>query len=272
MIEYNGIMRPKEDKKGSDTMLTEERHEKIMRLVNTSGAVSVQDLVSFLNISESTVRRDLLTLDRDGRLRRVQGGATTLRDDSSYEADMENLQDKYSIHMSDKRRIAQYAASLIKKDDFVYLDAGSTTEQMADFLAESEATFVTNSIPLAQKLGRSGSRVYILPGRVKGDTEAIVGSDMRDMIGRYHFTKGFFGANGIAPHSGCTTPDDEEAVCKRAAVGQCLDRFVLADSSKFGLSSHITFADLSMVTLITAKDEEHVDYRPYQQITEVHIL
>lgn len=81
------------------------------------------------------------------------------------------------------------------------------------------------------------------------------------MIGRYHFTKGFFGANGIAPHSGCTTPDDEEAVCKRAAVGQCLDRFVLADSSKFGLSSHITFADLSMVTLITAKDEEHVDYR-----------
>ena len=121
-------------------MLTEERHEKIMRLVNTSGAVSVQDLVSFLNISESTVRRDLLTLDREGRLRRVHGGATTLRDDSSYEADMENLQDKYSIHMSDKRRIAQYAASLIKKDDFVYLDAGSTTEQMADFLAGSEAT------------------------------------------------------------------------------------------------------------------------------------
>ena len=145
-------------------------------------------------------------------------------------------------------------------------------EQMADFLAGSEATFVTNSIPLAQKLGRSGSRIYILPGRVKGDTEAIVGSEMRDMIGRYHFTKGFFGANGIAPHSGCTTPDDEEAVCKRAAVGQCLDRFVLADSSKFGLSSHITFADLSMVTLITAKAEEHIDYRPYQQITEVHIL
>lgn len=170
-----------------------------MRLVNTSGAVSVQDLVSFLNISESTVRRDLLTLDREGRLRRVHGGATTLRDDSSYEADMENLQDKYSIHMSDKRRIAQYAASLIKKDDFVYLDAGSTTEQMADFLAGSEATFVTNSIPLAQKLGRSGSRIYILPGRVKGDTEAIVGSEMRDMIGRYHSPKGSSEPMGSPP-------------------------------------------------------------------------
>ena len=120
MNENNDIIWREEAGKGSDAMLTEERHEKIMRLVNTSGAVSVQDLVSFLNISESTVRRDLLTLDREGRLRRVHGGATTLRDDSLYEADMENLQDKYSIHMSEKRRIAQYAARLIHKEDFVY--------------------------------------------------------------------------------------------------------------------------------------------------------
>ena len=198
-------------------MLTEERHEKIMRLVNTSGAVSVQDLVGFLNISESTVRRDLLTLDREGRLRRVHGGATTLRDDSLYEADMENLQDKYSIHMSEKRRIAQYAARLIHKEDFVYLDAGSTTEQLVDFLAGSEASFVTNSIPLAQKLGRIGGRVYIVPGRVKGDTEAIVGSEMRDMIGRYHFTKAF-----LAPMALLSIPAVRRPMKKRLSVREPL--------------------------------------------------
>lgn len=60
--------------------------------------------------------------------------------------------------MSEKRRIAQYAARLIHKD-FVYLDAGSTTEQLVDFLTGSEASFVTNSIPLAQKLGRIGGWV-----------------------------------------------------------------------------------------------------------------
>ena len=91
-------MRPKEDKKGSDTMLTEERHEKIMRLVNTSGAVSVQDLVSFLNISESTVRRDLLTLDREGRLRRVHGGATTLRDYRDGEGNMGSFQEELCVY------------------------------------------------------------------------------------------------------------------------------------------------------------------------------
>lgn len=253
-------------------MLTEERHEEIMRMVNTSGAVSVQELVKTLDISESTVRRDLLTLDQEGRLKRVHGGATALRDDNPYEANMEDLHDKYSFHMEEKRRIAQFAASQIRRGDFVYLDAGSTTEQMAGFLTDVEAVFVTNSLPLAQKLGRTNPKVFILPGRVKGNTESIIGSDMLDMLSRYHFTKGFFGANGITIAQGCTTPDEDEAACKRAAIQQCKKAYVLADESKFGLSSHITFAGLSDVAVITARSKEFFDYRPYQQLTEVHVL
>lgn len=252
-------------------MLTEERQEEIVKIVNASGSVSVQELVNFLEISESTVRRDLVLLDQESRIKRVHGGATTIKE-SPYEADMEDLYDKYSFHMLDKRKIAQFAATKIKKNDFVYLDAGSTVEQMADFLKDSEATFVTNSIPLAQKLARNNVQVYILPGRVKGKTEAIIGSEMRDMLERYHFTKGFFGANGIHLTAGCTTPDDEEAVCKRAAVRQCAAPYVLADRSKFGLSAHITFASLKQVSIITAKENDEVDYTPYQKITEVHIL
>ena len=207
MIEYNGIMMLQRRIKGSDTMLTEERHEKIMRLVNTRGAVSVQDLVSFLNISESTVRRDLLTLDREGCLRRVHGGATTLRDDSSYEADMENLQDKYSIHMSDKRRIAQYAASLIKKDDFVYLDAGLTTVT----LTSGRPATCDQQHPAGPEEGK-GAASTSCPDGSKGDTEAIVGSDMRDMIGRYHFHHGF------EPMESLPIPDVRRRMMKKLSV------------------------------------------------------
>lgn len=252
-------------------MLTEERQNEIVKIVNISGAISVQELVNFLDISESTVRRDLFALDKQGRLKRVHGGATAVKE-FSYEADMENLQEKYSFYMLDKRRIAKFAAEKINKNDFVYLDAGSTVEQMAEFLVGSEATFVTNSIPLAQKLGRNDVKVYILPGRVKGKTEAIIGSEMRDMLDRYHFTRGFFGANGITVKTGCTTPDDEEAVCKRAAVAKCMKAYVLADGSKFGLSAHITFADVKQVAIITAKGKDVVDYTPYQRLTEVHVL
>lgn len=252
-------------------MLTEERQAEIVRLVNAGGTVSVQDLVNYLDISESTVRRDLVTLDQEGRLKRVHGGAKAV-DCPAYEADLESLQEKYSFHMLAKRRIAQYAAGLIQKQDFVYIDAGSTTEQMAEFLTNSEATFVTNSLPMAQKLGRSGVNVYMLPGRVKEKTEAIVGSEMRSMLVRYHFTKGFFGTNGISLTAGCTTPDDEEAACKQAAVHQCRHRYILADASKFGLSSHITFARLSEVTILTTASQDTLDLTPYQQVTEVHVL
>lgn len=252
-------------------MLTEERQAEIMRIVNVHGAVSVQELVNYLDISESTVRRDLAALDEEGLLRRVHGGATALKE-GAYDAGMEDLQDKYSLHIGEKRRIAQFAASLIRSDDFVYLDGGSTVEQMADFLVGSEASFVTNGIPTAQKLARSGVKVYVLPGLVKGKTESVIGSEMRDMLSRYHFTKGFFGTNGLTAQEGCTTPDVEEAACKGAAVRQCSCAYVLADVSKFGQSAHITFADLAQVTIITAKGEEDMDYSSYESLTEVHIL
>lgn len=252
-------------------MLTEERQAEIMRIVNMHGAVSVQELVNYLDISESTVRRDLAALDEEGLLRRVHGGATSLKE-GAYDAAMEDLQDKYSLHIGEKRRIAQFAASLVRPGDFVYLDGGSTVEQMADFLVGSEASFVTNGLPTAQKLARSGVKVYVLPGLVKGKTESVIGSEMRDMLSRYHFTKGFFGTNGLTPQEGCTTPDVEEAACKGAAVRQCRQAYVLADVSKFGQSANITFADLSQVTIVTAKSEEDMDYSSYESLTEVHIL
>lgn len=252
-------------------MLTEERQAEIMRIVNMHGAVSVQELVNYLDISESTVRRDLAALDEEGLLRRVHGGATSLKE-GAYDAAMEDLQDKYSLHIGEKRRIAQFAASLVRPGDFVYLDGGSTVEQMADFLVGSEASFVTNGLPTAQKLARSGVKVYVLPGLVKGKTESVIGSEMRDMLSRYHFTKGFFGTNGLTPQEGCTTPDVEEAACKGAAVRQCRQAYVLADVSKFGQSANITFVDLSQVTIVTAKGEEDMDYSSYESLTEVHIL
>lgn len=86
-------------------MLTEERQDEIVRLVNVGGAVSVQALVEYFHISEATVRRDLVALQQAGRLRRVHGGATSLNGDNPlYEADMEELTHKYAFHMVEKGR------------------------------------------------------------------------------------------------------------------------------------------------------------------------
>ncbi len=254
-------------------VLTEERQDEMVRLVNAGGSVSVQELVDYFHISEATVRRDLSVLHQTGRLRRVHGGATALpSEEGKYEVNMEELEHKYSLHMAEKRRIAQYAASCVDDRDFIYLDAGSTVEQMADFLTGSAASFLTNSLPLAQKLARNGISVRMLPGHVRGKTASVVGSELLQALTQYHFTCGFFGTNGISLKEGCTTPDAEEAAAKAAAFSQCRRAFILADGSKFGLASHITFAPLAGVSVITARSSRDIDFAPYKKLTEVHVL
>ena len=133
-------------------MLTQERFEAIVKVVNRAGAVTVQNLAKALNTSESTIRRDLVQLDSLGRVRKVHGGATSV---VQLEAVQERCMQENIIAIWRLKADCRYATSLVHANDFIFLDAGSTTEQMADFLEETSAVYVTNGITLAQKLAQT---------------------------------------------------------------------------------------------------------------------
>ena len=246
-------------------MLTEERFAKIVKIVNQEGTVTVLELAQAIGISESTIRRDLNQLDKLGRIRKVHGGATAavLMSDGHER----NMQEKYSRNIEEKRAIAAYAATLVHPNDFVFLDAGSTTEQMAEYLEENTALYVTNGITLAQKLAARGFKTMLLAGRVKASTDAVIGMEAVSSLARYHFTRGFFGTNGITVAEGFTTPDLEEAANKRAAMEHCRQCYVLADNSKFDTLSNVSFGELSKAKIITTMG--NVRLKNYKQHTEV---
>ena len=246
-------------------MLTEERFAKIVKIVNQEGTVTVLELAQAIGISESTIRRDLNQLDKLGRIRKVHGGATAavLMSDGHER----NMQEKYSRNIEEKRAIAAYAATLVHPNDFVFLDAGSTTEQMAEYLEENTAFYVTNGITLAQKLAARGFKTMLLAGRVKASTDAVIGMEAVSSLARYHFTKGFFGTNGITVAEGFTTPDLEEAANKRAAMEHCRQCYVLADNSKFDTLSNVSFGELGKAKIITTRG--NVRLKNYKQHTEV---
>ena len=246
-------------------MLTEERFAKIVKIVNQEGTVTVLELAQAIGISESTIRRDLNQLDKLGRIRKVHGGATAavLMSDGHER----NMQEKYSRNIEEKRAIAAYSATLVHPNDFVFLDAGSTTEQMAEYLEENTAFYVTNGITLAQKLAARGFKTMLLAGRVKASTDAVIGMEAVSSLARYHFTRGFFGTNGITVAEGFTTPDLEEAANKRAAMEHCRQCYVLADNSKFDTLSNVSFGELSKAKIITTKG--NVRLKNYKQHTEV---
>ena len=246
-------------------MLTEERFAKIVKIVNQEGTVTVLELAQAIGISESTIRRDLNQLDKLGRIRKVHGGATAVVLMS--DGHERNMQEKYSRNIEEKRAIAAYAATLVHANDFVFLDAGSTTEQMAEYLEENTALYVTNGITLAQKLAARGFKTMLLAGRVKASTDAVIGMEAVSSLARYHFTRGFFGTNGITVAEGFTTPDLEEAANKRAAMEHCRQCYVLADNSKFDTLSNVSFGELGKAKIITTRG--NVRLKNYKQHTEV---
>ncbi|XCP84979.1 DeoR/GlpR family DNA-binding transcription regulator [Roseburia hominis] len=232
-------------------MLTEQRHEMILKLLSERGSITVTEVKEILNTSESTVRRDITALDKEGKLVKVFGGAVAK--ESRVTAHEYTVAQKSDLNREEKRRIARYAAALIEPEDFVYLDAGTTTAHMLDYIEEKSATFVTNAVSHAQRLVTRGMKVLLVGGELKGSTEAVVGNQAMRTLREYHFTKGFFGTNGVTKKSGCTTPDANEAMVKRTAMEQCKECFVLCDSSKFGQISSVTFAGFQGTRIITEK-------------------
>lgn len=247
-------------------MLTEERFAKILSILESMGSVTVQQLMTELDASESTIRRDLTTLDANGQLTKVHGGA--ILKSNVYSTRDDEVTHRKEQNKEAKEKIARYAASLISAGDFVYIDAGTTTERMIDYITNKQAVFVTNAITHAKKLADKGCTVFILGGEFKAVTEAIVGEEAVVTLGKYNFTKGFWGANGISLVKGFSTPELKEAMVKKKSMENCKSCYVLADASKFGRISSVTFAPFENATVITT-EMHHGEYENCSNVIQV---
>jgi Transcriptional regulators of sugar metabolism len=232
-------------------MLTEKRHEIILQMLKEKNSISVSEIKEMTGGSDSTVRRDLATLDKAGKLSKVFGGAVAI--ENPYTITELSVAQKQEVKPAEKRQIARYAAGLIQENDFVYLDAGTTTGYMIEYLSEKNVTFVTNAVDHARRLAIEGFKVLLTGGELKGTTEAVIGSQAVLSLQKYHFTKGFFGTNGISRRFGYTTPDSSESIVKQIAMEHCHQKYILADSSKFGKITAISFAKLEDAQIITER-------------------
>ena len=233
-------------------MLTEERYSIILEQVRQNKSVKLPELCELLGASESTVRRDLTSLDERGLIKKVHGGAIST-DDCSFNLVEQDVESKSKMFTEEKIAIARFAASLVDEGDFIFVDAGTTTEKMIDFLPDKNVTFVTNAFVHAKKLAQKGFKVYIPAGEIKLTTEAIVGAECVSSLQCYNFTKSFIGANGISLSGGISTPDRNEASVKSAVVQNSQTAYILADHSKFDHVDSVTFAQLGRVKIITDK-------------------
>ncbi len=234
-------------------MLTQERRDLIVQYINEKNAVTVAELMEEFDASAATIRRDLSVLHDEHKILKVFGGATSFTA-SDVNTSEPTVSAKKTLNVEEKDIISKYAASLINDDDFVYIDSGTTTLEMIKYIDNTRAKYITNGIVHAKMLLEKSLPTMIIGGRCKASTEAIVGPECIEGIRKYHFTKAFMGTNGISTSAGFTTPDVDEALVKEEAVRHAYISYILADHTKFGQISSVTFADITSCCIITDQE------------------
>ena len=129
---------------------------------------------------------------------------------------------------------------------------------------------MTDSVSHAIRLAARGLSVTVLGGELKSATEALVGPGALDLLARLHFTLGFWGANGITPEHGFTSPESSEALVKQLSMEHAARRYVLADATKFDSTSLVGFGPFSSATIITCGDVPE-RYRAFDNVVEVSL-
>lgn len=228
------------------------RWKKIESLLNKSGSLSIKELTEQLGVSETTIRRDLVEMEKNNMIRRLWGGATVSNITNNETA---NLQDAYLLKFQRntdiKRALAQYAASLIKDNSCFFLDAGSTTSFIPEYIEANNVTIVTNSINNFQTLAQKNISVYVPNGYINYGAAAIMSSETSEQLSKMNFDIAFIGTGGIDARAGFSTRNEHDASLKQSVIARCDNTYIISDSSKFGQKTLYTFAKINDIPLIT---------------------
>ena len=227
-------------------LLTPEREEIILAELGGE-ARTITELSQKLGVSEATVRRDLLSLEVQGKVKRVHGGAIKLK----FPEHEPVFEEKESIKPSEKQKIAKLALGMINDKDTIYLDGGSTVLELAKLLKEKKGlTVVTNSLMAAAELMESGHNLIIVGGKFRPLSRTLVGPLTSKIINSLNIKKAFLGTIGFTVDDGLSTTDSDEAYTKELVMQRTEKAILLADSSKLGKKSFAVSGSLSDIDVV----------------------
>jgi len=235
-------------------MLAHQRHERILSELDRRESVRVSELVELLGVSDMTVRRDLDTLDRAGRLLKVHGGAARRVERSAARStDEPGFAAKSHRQTEEKEAIGSRAAQFVEPGSAVAISAGTTMHALARHLVGIPGlTVVTNSVWVAETLHADdrADTTVLLTGGLRTPSDALVGPLTVNALRSIHADVVFMGVHGMDPRTGFTTPNLLEAETDRALVDTARRLVVLADHTKWGVIGISSFARLDQAEVL----------------------
>ena len=235
-------------------LLVEERRRRILELLDKHERATVDDLVARFRVSAVTVRGDLDALADAGSLVRSHGGALKRLDQQDVPIAV-----KETLHHGEKVRIGHAAARLIRDDETIILDSGTTTAEIARQLKSvklTSLTVITNALNIAVELASLPHvRVIMIGGILRHVSYSTVGPQAEHMLRGLHADRLFLGVDGLDPDVGLSTPDVLEAQLNALMIKVSREVTAVADSSKFFRRTLSSIAGLHEVHRIITDDK-----------------
>lgn len=240
------------------------RQQAILQLVNDKRRVSVAELARASGVSEVTIRQDLNQLEKRSYLKRVHGSAIALESDDVDARMMSNF--------NLKQKLAQYAASLVKDGETIFIESGSSNALLARYLAErKKITLITVSNYIAHLLKETPCEVILLGGLYQKQSETVVGPLTRLCIQQVHFSKAFIGIDGYHAETGFTGRDMMRADVVNAILAKGVENIALTDASKFGQIHPNPLEPISAISRVITDYRMEKSYRQQLELRGIQV-
>lgn len=238
-------------------VITDQRRGRVLELVRNKGFAALPDLVDAMNVSESTVRRDLDYLEEVGVARRTHGGVFY----TGPSPQLPHFDQRQSANWDKKRAIASTASQMIEDGDTVLLDGGSTTYELAQSLLGRPLQVVTNSLPVATLFsGSENADLVLLGGNVHSLTGVTIGPYANRMLAELSVRRAVLSIAGVNQR-GYYNSNLLLVETERAMMQSADEVIVVADSTKFGHSSLSRLCDLGEITTLVTDGDVAAEWR-----------
>jgi DeoR family glycerol-3-phosphate regulon repressor len=225
------------------------RQTEILNIARASGRVMVEELARRFEVSAQTIRKDLNDLCEQRALTRIHGGAMIASgvENLAYEA-------RRFVAAEEKKAIGAAAAALIPNGCSLFINIGTTTEEVASALTGHEDLLViTNNLNVAMLLYRYPRiEVVVAGGAVRRADGAVVGSTATQLIGQFKVDYAIIGVSAIDEEGALLDFDYREVQVAQAIIANARSVMLVADSTKFTRSAPVRIAHMSQInTFVT---------------------
>jgi DeoR family glycerol-3-phosphate regulon repressor len=225
------------------------RQTEILNIARATGRVMVDDLVRRFEVSAQTIRKDLNDLCDHRSLTRIHGGAIIASgvENLAYEA-------RRFVAAEEKRAIGIAAAAQIPNGSSLFINIGTTTEEVANALtAHEDLLVITNNLNVAMMLYRHPRiEVIVAGGTVRRSDGAVIGSTAIGLIGQFKVDYAIIGASAIDEEGALLDFDYREVQAAQAIIANARSVMLVADSTKLRRTAAVRIAHLSQIqTFVT---------------------